>query len=138
MRPLPPAVGLLADADTLVVDRRDRGAGAALGRLSVGAPVVLVDGRPGARGRLRRTAARRGLCIEQEYVVLPSMRRAAFVVEDHPTTLSWLWSHLATVPPGVARPAVVVDVLVQALAGTRLVGRLGAVAPGRVVVARRR
>lgn len=137
MSALPAAVRLLVDADALVIGERDPGAAAAVGRLGPEAAVVLVDERPGARGRLRRSARRLGLRIEQEYVVLPSARRAAFVVEDHPSTLAWVWQNLATVPPGVSRAAAVVDAAVSLVAGLGVVNRLGTVAPGRVVVARR-
>lgn len=137
MSVLAPAVRLLLEADAVVVDRRDHAAQAAAAALPRGAQVVLTDDRPGSRGRLRRRVQRLGLSIEREYVVLPSARRAAFIVEDHPTTLTWLWRNLATVPPGVARTSLVVDALVLLVARAHLVGRLGALAPGRVVVARR-
>lgn len=137
MTALPAPVRLLVDADAVVVDARDRCPARDLGAEDVASSVVLVDGRPGARGRLRRRAARLGLRIEREYVLLPTARRATFVAEDHATTLSWVWRNLATVPPGVSRPGLAVDALVRLVAGLRLVPRLGSVVPGRVVVARR-
>ncbi len=106
--------------------------------LPSGSTVVLTDDRPGGRIRLRRRAARLGLKISREYVVLPSWRRAAFVVEDHPTTLAWLWATLATVPPGVSRGSLLAEAAVRGGRHRLVLAVVGSVASGRVVIASRR
>jgi len=86
---------------------------------------------------LRRKAARLGLEISKEYVVLPSWRRPSFVVEDHPTTLAWLMMTLATVPPGVSRGSLLTEAAVRAGRHWLVLAAVGIVVPGRVVIARR-
>src|ERR1017187_5644366 len=102
MRAAPEAVRLVTEPGDLILAPRGRGQAPGIGALASGARVVLGDDRPGSRIRLRRRAARLGLEISREYVVLPSWHRAAFVVEDHPSTLAWAWANLATIPPGVS------------------------------------
>jgi hypothetical protein len=105
--------------------------------LPSGTRVVLTDDRPGGRIRLRRRAARLGLHVSREYVVLPSWRRPSFVVEDHPSTLAWLWTTLATIPPGVSRGSLLAEAAVRAGHHRRVLSVVGSVAPGRVVIARK-
>jgi hypothetical protein len=103
-----------------------------------GSRVVLTDDCPGGRIRLRRRAARLGLQISREYVVLPSWRQAFFVVEDHPATLAWLWATLATVPPGVSRGSLLAEAAVRGGRHGLFLALAGNVAPGRIVIASRR
>lgn len=105
--------------------------------IAAGTRVALADDRPGGRRRLRRRASRLGLRVDQEFVVLPSWHRAAFLVEDHASTLGWLWATLATVPPGVARGAFVVDAAVRGGPRTRPWGFVGLLVPGRLIIASR-
>ena len=139
-------VGLLTGEDAVLlgpreVSRAPRGlsASAALDALQIaaGTRVALSDHRPGGRKRLRRKALRLGLRIEREFVVLPTWHRAAFLVEDHDSTLRWLWATLATVPPGVARGAFVVDAAARGVPLIRLWGAIGLLVPGRLLIASR-
>lgn len=96
--------------------------------------VGLADGRPGSRSRLRRRAARLGLEIQAEYVVLPGWRHPTFIVEDDPDTLGWLFTNLATVPPNLTRWAWLADVAARVVGtswGRAVAARL---VPGRLLV----
>jgi hypothetical protein len=133
----PEAVRAITEPGDLVLPPRWRGQRSCINALPTGARVVLSDDRPGSRIRLRRTAARLGLQISREYVVLPSWHRALFVVEDHPSTLAWAWATLATIPPGFSRGSLLAEAAVRG-GRYRLVQALaGVVAPGRVVIASR-
>ena len=145
MTGVPEAVRLVTEPGDLVLEPRwdaERHdilpAGMGIAGLPPGSRVVLTDDRPGGRIRLRRKAARLGLEISREYVVLPSWRRASFVVEDHPTTLGWLWATLATVPPGVSRGSLLAEAAVRGGRNRLVLAVVGSVAPGRVVIASRR
>ena len=137
MTGVPESVRLVAEAGDLIIEPRRRAARDGIAALPSGSSVVLTDDRPGGRIRLRRRAARLGLEISREYVVLPSWRRPSFVVEDHPTTLAWLWTTLATVPPGVSRGSLLAEAAVRAGRHWLVLAVVGSVAPGRVVIARR-
>jgi len=138
MTQVPRSVRLLTGPGDLIIEPRRRTERRRIADLPPGASVVLTDDRPGARIRLRRDAARLGLQISKEYIVLPSWRRPSFVVEDHPTTLAWLWTTLATVPPGVSRGSLLMSVAVTAGRHRLVLAAVGGVAPGRVVIASRR
>jgi len=137
MTGVPESVRLVAEAGDLIIEPRRRAARDGIAALPSGSSVVLTDDRPGGRIRLRRRAARLGLEISREYVVLPSWGRPSFVVEDHPTTLAWLWTTLATVPPGVSRGSLLAEAAVRAGRHWLVLAVVGSVAPGRVVIARR-
>jgi hypothetical protein len=143
MTGVPESVRLVTEAGDLIIEPR-RGVlregilpPGGIAELPSGSRVVLIDDRPGGRIRLRRKAARLGLQISREYVVLPSWRRPSFVVEDHPTTLAWLWTTLATVPPGISRGSLLTEAAVRASRHWLVLAVVGSVAPGRVVIARR-
>jgi hypothetical protein len=137
MTGVPESVRLVTEAGDLIIEPRRRAARDGIAALPSGSSVVLTDDRPGGRIRLRRRAARLGLEISREYVVLPSWRRPSFVVEDHPTTLAWVWTTLATVPPGVSRGSLLAEAAVRAGRHRLVLAVVGSVAPGRVVIARR-
>jgi hypothetical protein len=137
MTGVPESVRLVTEAGDLIIEPRRRAARDGIAALPSGSSVVLTDDRPGGRIRLRRRAARLGLEISREYVVLPSWGRPSFVVEDHPTTLAWLWTTLATVPPGVSRGSLLAEAAVRAGRHWLVLAVVGSVAPGRVVIARR-
>ena len=137
MTAMPEAVRLVTQPADLVLEPRWAAERSGIAALPSGSTVVLTDDRPGGRIRLRREAARLGLQISREYVVLPAWRRASFVVEDHPTTLAWLWATLATVPPGVSRGSLLAETVVRAGRHRLVLALVGNVAPGRVVIARR-
>jgi hypothetical protein len=138
MTGVPEAVRLVTEPGDLILAPRWRAEQSGIAALASGSRVVLSDDRPGSRIRLRRKAARLGLQISAEYVVLPSWRRAAFVVEDHPTTLAWLWATLATIPPGVSRGSLLAEAAVRGGRHRLVLAMAGSLAPGRVVIASRR
>lgn len=144
MTRVPEAVRLVTEPGDLILEPRWRAPRhsilppGGIAALPSGSRVVLTDDRPGGRIRLRRKAAWLGLQISREYVVLPSWRRASFVVEDHPTTLAWLWATLATVPPGVSRGSLLAEAAVRGGRHRLVLAVVGSVAPGRVVIASRR
>jgi hypothetical protein len=138
MTGVPEAVRLVTEPGDLILQPRWRAERSGIAALASGSRVVLSDDRPGGRIRLRRRAARLGLEISREYVVLPSWRRAAFVVEDHPSTLAWLWATLATIPPGVSRGSLLAEAAVRGGRHRLVLAMAGSVAPGRVVIASRR
>jgi len=105
--------------------------------LPAGTPVVLLDVRPGSRGRCRRFTALAGVQAGHEYIPLPSLRRQLLLVEDAREPLGYALRSLLAVPPGMARLAGPAAAL---LAATRAPGAwraVGGLAPGRVVVGRR-
>lgn len=141
---VPESVRLLTEPGDLIIEPRRRAERhgslppGGIASLPTGSRVVLTDDRPGGRIRLRRKAARLGLEVSREYVVLPSWRRPSFVVEDHPTTLAWLWTTLATVPPGISRGSLLAEVVVRAGRHRLVLAAVGSLAPGRVVITSRR
>jgi len=134
----PEAVRLITEPGDLILAPRGHGQARGISGLAPGARVVLSDDRPGSRIRLRRKAARLGLQICREYVVLPSWHRAAFVVEDHPSTLAWAWANLATIPPGVSRGSFLAEAALRGGRYRLVQALVGSVVPGRAVIARRR
>jgi len=144
MNPLPLGVTMLLDPASIVIRpssmRRPR-AKSPVGRLNQvphETPIVLIGSRIGARGQLRRVAARSGLRIEREYVVLPGWRSPSFVVEGNVNTLRWLWSTFATVPPGMNRGGRAADLALRLGRRGPLLALLGWLAPGRVLIVARR
>ena len=137
MTGVPESVRLVTETCDLIIEPGRRAERSAIAGLRSGLTVVLTDDRPGGRMRLRRKAARLGLQISREYVVLPSWRRPLFVVEDHPTTLAWLWTTLATIPPGVSRGALLAEGALRVGRHRLVLAVVGSVAPGRVVIASR-
>src|SRR3954453_20368817 len=81
-----PVWAVLAGAGTPVLDP----ARLAAAGLAPGERVVLVDGRPGSRIRLRAAARRHGLRVEYEYLLLPSASAPALACEDRPAAGRWL------------------------------------------------
>jgi hypothetical protein len=138
MNPLPPGVSILLDPTSIVIRPLSVRRRLALNQVPKETPIVLIGSRIGARGQLRGVAARSGLRIEREYVVLPSWRSPSFVVEDNVNTLRWLWSTLATVPPGMNSGGRAADLVLRLGRRGPLLALLGWLAPGRVVIARRR
>ncbi len=105
--------------------------------LAPGTPVVLYDGRPLSRRRLRALAAKLQVVPDRELILLPTPQHPLFVVDDTPSAVHHLWRSVVTVPPGLAATAL------PAAAALRLIRVLpwtwtGAIAPGRVLIGRRR
>jgi hypothetical protein len=108
-----------------------------LRRVPRGARVFVVVDRPGARRRLRRAARRAGIVLERELIAVPSTRHPVVLVDDQRDAVHAFWHSALTPPPGLARtwlPATLTISLGRRLPWTWT----GAIAPGRVVVGRKR
>jgi hypothetical protein len=103
-----------------------------------GTPIVLVGQSVGARRRCRRLARLTGVQLTREYVPVPSARSAAYLVEDAPGPWRYVWSAVVTIPPGSPIRAVATEALIRASRHLARWNVLGAVAPGRVAIGRRR
>lgn len=100
-------------------------------------PVVLRASAPGAIRRCRRFAAEAGIELEREYLAFPSVASPAYLVEDAPATIDVFVQTALVTPPRTpfSTPIEACVGLVRALSPWRLIRRI---APGRVVVGRRR
>ena len=105
--------------------------------LPSGTPIVLFASAPGAIRRCRAFAAASGIALEDSYLAFPSARAPAYLVEDHPAPLRLFVRTILAAPPrrGVASPLAAGLAVVRAFHPWRL---LRSLAPGRVVVGRRR
>ncbi|MDX6325000.1 MAG: hypothetical protein QOK15_1354 [Nocardioidaceae bacterium] len=105
--------------------------------LDAGTAVVLVSDRPLSRWRLRRTAQLGGVRIDRELIAIPHSRRPQVVLDDSSVAVHHFWANVAMVPPGVAGLAGAAEL---ALRAARLLPSswTGALAPGRVLVGRKR
>jgi hypothetical protein len=131
---------LLAPDDAVVVQLTPgplgvRRATARLRDLHQGAPVVLLDPRPGAKLRARRLVASGVITVDRQYLALPSLRRAIVVTEDTSAALSWALHCLVTPPPGITWAHSLADVAVRLL--RRLPAVTGWLAAGWIIVGRR-
>jgi hypothetical protein len=134
MTELPPSIRVLLPPGSVLLGPGRSTKAADPARFAPGTPIALADNRIGSRSRLRRRAARLGLDVEREYLVLPTWGQPTFVVEDEPGVLGWLFLSLATVPPNVTRGAWLADVATRVLRtpwGRALASRL---APGRLLL----
>jgi hypothetical protein len=107
-----------------------------LRELPEGTVVALCDAAPGSRERCRRFAASANVRLEREYLAVPTLHSAAFLVQDAPGPVSYFWHNLAAVPPGgnVLRP--VLERLLRLPVGPLLSSLLGWVVPGRIALGR--
>lgn len=131
---------LLAPDDAVVVQLTAgplgvRRAAAQVRELPQGAPVVLLDSRPGAKLRAHRVAATGVITVDRQYLALPSLRSAIVVTEDTPGALSWALRSLVTPPPGVTWAHSLADVAVRLL--RRLPAVTGWLTAGWIIVGRR-
>jgi len=108
-----------------------------LRELPEGSSVVLSSQGAGAAGRLRRAAARAGLRIERSVIVLPSLDRPAFCVEDAAQPGRYLFSTFLTAPPSGPLRSLAVSAVLQLIPPGALWRAARALAPGRVTIARR-
>jgi hypothetical protein len=108
-----------------------------LQRLPSGTSVALVTDRWLSRSRLRRRARLAGVTIERELIVVPTTTSPVMVVDDERTAVRHFWGSVAAAPPGVTWAHAP---LTAVLLGMRTLPWrwTGAVAPGRVLVGRRR
>ena len=94
------------DATTVrvpVLPGRDRDV--ALGRLRDlprGAPVALLDSAPLSNGRCSRFAREAGVNIERQYLVLPTLSSATYIVEDASESVRYFREANLTPPPANA------------------------------------
>lgn len=77
----------------------------ALRRLPSDTTVCLIVDAPMSRWRLRRLARRTGLSVQRELVAVPSARAPVALVDDLEGPVTQFWGTVATVPPGMARSA---------------------------------
>lgn len=134
MSEVPACVRVLLPPGSILLGPTDRPQVTDLLRLGKEARVALAANGVGSRGRLQRRAARLGLSVQAEYVVLPTWQQPTFVVEDDRDLLGWLLASLATVPPNLTRGTWLVDVVARAIRtpwGRAAVARL---APARLLV----
>ena len=105
--------------------------------LPPGSPVVLVTSAPGAIRRCRRFAAATNVNLESEYLAFPSASASAYLVEDDPAPLRLFVKTILVAPPrsSFARLLAAGLGLLRTLRPLLLIR---AIAPGRVVVGRRR
>jgi hypothetical protein len=105
--------------------------------LPAGTPVILAASAPGAITRCRRFGWSAGLLLQDEYLAFPSASAPAYLVEDHPAPLRLFVKTILVAPPrrGFFSPIAAGLAVVRAFHPWRLVRSL---APGRVVVGRRR
>jgi hypothetical protein len=103
--------------------------------LQPGSTVCLVEDRVFARRRLRRIARRSGLVVERELVAVPTTRHPVVLVDDDERAVRHFWNNVATVPPGLARTALVAGACLRV---SRMLpwSWTGAIAPGRIVIGR--
>jgi hypothetical protein len=131
---------LLAPTDAVVVHASSgplaaRRVAARVRALPSGTPVVVLDHRPGGRGRARRIAATGVITLDRQYVALPSLRRAIVLAEDTRESLLWACRTVVTPPPGITWAHALADATVRFL--RRYPRVAGSVAAGRVIVGRR-
>lgn len=131
---------LPADAVRIDVPRaRVARAGAieSLRALAPGTTVVLADARLGSRRRSRQVARGANVRIERELLAIPSVAQPVFAVEDAPGAVESFWTCFATVPAGVAAPALPVTAAIRLVTWFRAWALVGAAVPGRFTVGRR-
>lgn len=105
--------------------------------LPCGTPVVLLTDVAFSRLRLRLLARRAGIRIDRELIAVPSTSASLVLVDDSKSAVRHFWAAVATVPPGLTRSSAPATLLVTL--ARKLPWRLtGAVAPGRVLIGRRR
>ena len=105
--------------------------------LPAGATVIVSAAAPGAIGRCRSFAAWAGIEVEREYLAFPSARAPAFLVEDAPASVGHFVRTVLVPPPGSGF-ADLIDGVMSLLRRLRAWSLVRIVAPGRVVVGRRR
>lgn len=105
--------------------------------LPSGSAVALFASAPGAIRRCRRFAAAADVELEGEYLAFPSATTPAYLVEDDPAPVRLFVETVLVAPPraAFAKPFAAALWLLRAFGPWRLIRAL---APGRVVVGRRR
>lgn len=131
---------VLTPENTVAVDvRRHRASSfrSQVNALPSGTWVTVIDDHTLSRWRLRRLARRTGLDIERELIVLPDFGAPVAVVEDVEWAVHQFWRSTASRRPQ-CRPAPTAASLVWRGARVLPWSWTGRLAPGRVLVARRR
>jgi hypothetical protein len=105
--------------------------------LPAGTPVVLFASAPGAIRRCKAFATASGIALQDAYLAFPSAQAPAYLVEDDPAPLRLFVKTILAAPPrrGLASPLAAGLAVIRAFHPWRL---LRSIAPGRVVVGRRR
>jgi hypothetical protein len=136
----PPPWSVLCPEATVFIDVGAVGARAArtwLRSLPAGIPVALSEDHALSRLRLRLLARTARVAVQRELVVLPRCADPVVVLDDAEASVRRFWTSFAAVPPGVDR-AVLPASLAVWLAARMPWSWTGAVAPGRLVLGRRR
>lgn len=131
---------VLCPEGTVFVDVGAVGARAArrwLRSLPAGIPVALSEDHALSRLRLRLLARGAGVGVQRELVVLPRCADPVVVLDDAEASVRRFWTSFAAVPPGVDR-AVLPASLAVWMAARMPWSWTGLVAPGRLVLGRRR
>ena len=129
-----PPWAVLCDPDVVLITTPNR---QALRQVPRGRQVALAIDRPLARTRLRRLARNCDVVVERELIVVPTTAHPVATVDDEESAVRHFWHSVVAVPPGIARTAPIATV-VLAVARSLPWSWTGAVAPGRVVIGRRR
>jgi hypothetical protein len=106
-----------------------------VGELEAGTPVVLAAGGPWAARRCRGFAARTGVTLEREFLVVPSATAPAYLVENAREPVEVFMRTVLVTPPGVPL-ARAVDVALRLVRAVSRLRPIRALAPGRIVVGR--
>jgi hypothetical protein len=129
-----PPWAVLCDSDVVLMPAPTR---QALRQVPSGRQVALAVDRPLARPRLRRLARRCDVVVERELIVVPTTAHPIAAVDDEESAVRHFWRSVVAVPPGITRAALVATVVLR-VARVLPWRWTGAVAPGRVVIGRRR
>ena len=105
--------------------------------LPAGTPVVFSSPAPVAAGRCRAFASAAGIEVEREYLAFPTAAAPAYLVEDLPAPVRLFIANALVVPPR-SRFSLVMEIGVTVLRGLRSWRLVRTLAPGRVVVGRRK
>jgi hypothetical protein len=125
---------VLCDADVVLLTTPTP---QALRRVPTGRQVAIAVDRPMARALLRRLARQCDLVVERELIVVPTTTDPIAVVDDEESAVQHFWRSVVAVPPGAARTAPLIALGLE-VARSLPWSWTGAVAPGRVVIGRRR
>ena len=109
----------------------------ALRAVPSGRQVALAVDRPLAGLWLHRLARRCDVVVERELIVVPTTANPIAVLDDEESAVRHFWRSVVAVPPGITRAALPATVVLAA-ARSLPWSWTGAMAPGRVVIGRRR
>lgn len=115
---------------------RRRALVAAIRALPHGTQIILKDPLPGSKRRAARIMDDAGVEDNVEYLALPSLRAAAYIVQTDPAAVGYFWRNMLAVPPGTALLAGPVAAGIRLVRAAAPWKTIGALVPGRIVVGR--